>query len=183
MIDNKIIYKALISIITIFLLCYTAIAENIYFAGQKPPQKDIPPEAPLCYKLQVSSLEEQLGNLKAKYGNGLSYYNILKDDYNESRVLEVTIPTETKTADDNTLSYRYLAHYFESAAECNEYQQKHLEERYKEFYSYDTFSNPVKPPKAVLKLIAKNQAVAVGVYWMAVLFQDYLQNMKLPIYT
>ena len=39
----------------------------IYFAAELPPTENIPPEAPLCYKFQVASPDEQLKKLKKKY--------------------------------------------------------------------------------------------------------------------
>lgn len=39
----------------------------IYYAAELPPTENIPPEAPLCYKFQVASPDEQLKKLKKKY--------------------------------------------------------------------------------------------------------------------
>lgn len=74
---------------------------SIYFAAENPPVENVPPEAPLCYKFKVSSIEEQLNKLKNKYP-GLYDYKVTIAS-NESKVLEA----KRKDENGNIISYFY----------------------------------------------------------------------------
>lgn len=45
----------------------TVPAVSLYFAADAPPASNAPAEAPLCYKFQIASLDEQRAKLKSKY--------------------------------------------------------------------------------------------------------------------
>ena len=90
----------------------------IYFAAETPPTADsIPPEAPLCYRFNVKTLEEQLNKLKKKYGDSLFGFN-MEPLNNGTR----SLTAERKGEQGEILTYRY----YESSEMCMEYQKSHL---------------------------------------------------------
>jgi clan AA aspartic protease (TIGR02281 family) len=88
----------------------------IYFAAERAPTSDIPPEAPLCYKFMVSGLEEQLQKLKKKYP-GL-YHSKIQGRKDGSKTLVVKRKDET----GEEVDYFYST----NPSACNAYQQKRL---------------------------------------------------------
>jgi clan AA aspartic protease (TIGR02281 family) len=84
----------------------------IYFAAELPPTENIPPEAPLCYKFEVASPDEQLQKLKKKYPTLYGYKISINKDGSKNLV--------AKRNDDagNTVNYFYST----SPTECNKYQ-------------------------------------------------------------
>lgn len=88
----------------------------IYFAAELPPTENIPPEAPLCYKFQVASPDEQLKKLKKKYPD-LYGYKITKNS-------DGTHTLVAKRKDESGLEVAYF--YTTNPSLCNEYQAKKL---------------------------------------------------------
>lgn len=88
----------------------------IYFAADAPPTANAPSEAPLCYKFQVASLEEQLGKIKVKYPN--FYDEQLSNNADGSRSLIA------KRKDEQGKEIKYF--YSSSPTLCNQYQQQRL---------------------------------------------------------
>ncbi len=88
----------------------------IYFAADVPPTENAPSEAPLCYKFQVASLEEQLDKLKVKYPN-LHDEKIIKNADNSRSLI-------AKRNDESSKEINYF--YSSSPTICNQYQEKRL---------------------------------------------------------
>lgn len=88
----------------------------IYFAAELPPTENIPPEAPLCYKFQVSSPDEQLKKLKKKYPDLYGYKITNNGDGSKTLV--------AKRKDEAGLEVAYF--YTTNPRLCNEYQAKKL---------------------------------------------------------
>ena len=88
----------------------------IYFAAELPPTENIPPEAPLCYKFQVASPDEQLKKLKKKYPD-LYGYKITKNS-------DGTKTLVAKRQDESGSEIAYF--YTTNPGLCNEYQAKKL---------------------------------------------------------
>jgi len=91
--------------------------EYIYYASEKPPDDNIPPESPLCYKFQAN-LEEQLAKLKAKYGDTLYDEKIVKEDNHFHCILTA------KKKDETAKEIKYF--YSNDYAICHKYQQERL---------------------------------------------------------
>ncbi len=88
----------------------------IYFAAELPPTENIPPEAPLCYKFQVASPDEQLKKLKKKYPNLYDANLIINFDGSKNLV------AKRRDEGGNVVSYFYST----SPVECNKYQKNQL---------------------------------------------------------
>jgi hypothetical protein len=86
----------------------------IYFAADTPPTKNIPSESPLCYKFQVSNLEEQLKKLKKKYPN-LYDYEISKNKDGSKNLV-----AKRRDEAGNIVNYFYST----NPGECNKYQER-----------------------------------------------------------
>lgn len=89
----------------------------VYFAADAPPTDNAPSEAPLCYKFQIASLEEQLGKIKVKYPN-LYDEKILKSADGSRSLI-------AKRKDEQGKEVKYF--YSSSPRICNEYQQQRLQ--------------------------------------------------------
>jgi hypothetical protein len=99
----------------------TGSSGYIYFAAETSPTADsIPPEAPLCYRFNVMTLEEQLNKLKKKYGDFL--YGVSIEILNNGTR---SLTAERKGEQGEIVTYRY----FESSDMCMEYQRDHLGKR------------------------------------------------------
>lgn len=86
----------------------------IYFAAETPPtDTDIPAEAPLCYRFNVATLEDQLGRLKRKYGDALHSVQIRTT--RQSRMLNAQ-----RNGDQGEIINYY---YFEDPDSCMEFQR------------------------------------------------------------
>lgn len=88
----------------------------IYFAADKAPTEHPPPEAPLCYKFQVASPEEQLNKLKKKYPE-LYDYKITKNGDGSNNLV-------AKRRDESGGEVDYF--YSTNPGLCNEYQANKL---------------------------------------------------------
>jgi hypothetical protein len=88
----------------------------IYYASDAPPESNITPEAPLCYRFMVSGLEEQLQKLKAKYP-GL-YGEAIAVVPDGSR----TLIAKRLDMSRNEISY----FYFTNPVHCDEHQKRRL---------------------------------------------------------
>lgn len=84
----------------------------IYFAAELPPTENIPPEAPLCYKFQVPSPDEQLKKLKKKYPD--LYGHKITNNNDGSKTLVA------KRKDESGVEVDYF--YTTNPTLCNEYQ-------------------------------------------------------------
>lgn len=92
--------------------------EYVYYAADKPPEiASAPPEAPLCYKFRVLSLEAQLSKLEKKYGNSL--YDVkITTNVSGGRSLSA------KRKDDFGQEIQYA--YFDNAEACDKYQKDRI---------------------------------------------------------
>lgn len=98
----------------------TARKGLVYFAADTPPtDADSPPEAPLCYRFNAASLEEQQARLRRKYGDALA--NVEMVTTGGTRMLKA----DRRGDQGETIRYRY----FESASACMAYQQARFEHR------------------------------------------------------
>jgi serine/threonine protein kinase len=86
----------------------------IYYASDAPPESNIPPESPLCYRFMVSGLEEQLQKLKAKYPGLYNEAITLDPDGNQTLV--------AKRLDDSSNEITYF--YSTKPEACEEYQKQ-----------------------------------------------------------
>lgn len=86
----------------------------IYFAADNPTSTHASSEAPLCYKFQAVSLEDQLGKLKAKYPN--LYDDQIIDNPDGSR----SLGAKRKDNQGNEITYFYST----SPQKCNQYQEE-----------------------------------------------------------
>ncbi|MFZ1536213.1 MAG: retropepsin-like aspartic protease [Chromatiaceae bacterium] len=86
----------------------------IYFAADKAPTEHVPPEAPLCYKFQVSSPEEQLNKLKKKYPT-LYDFKISKNKDGSKNLV-----AKRKDEVGNVANYFYST----NPDECSKYQER-----------------------------------------------------------
>lgn len=109
-------FLSLIGAIGLIILPIRVKALEIYYAADKPPTDNIPAEAPLCYKFQVASLEEQLGKIKIKYTN-LYDEKIIKNNDGSRSLL-----AKRKTESSEEIQYFYS----DSPSICNEYQKKRI---------------------------------------------------------
>lgn len=129
-----------IKFIVIFIICLiggnTALSESlssIYFAADAPPSNNIPPEAPLCYKFEVQSIDEQLDKLKKKY-SGLYDYKIEKYDDGSKALF-----AKRNDSDGKVIEYFYST----SPVLCSNYQKhkfdyesnKDIDQKYKHDYA------------------------------------------------
>lgn len=91
----------------------------VYFAASTAPTgRDVPLEAPLCYRFGVAHLEEQLAKLTGKYGESLYGVQIAGDTGAR------TLTAERKGEQGETIAYRY----YEDPRACMDYQQTLLRE-------------------------------------------------------
>ena len=100
-------------IVTLFT-AFQVAAIDIYFAADQPPINNIPPEAPLCYKFNVSNLEEQIAKLKRKYGSAL-YDDYIRTNPDGSRYILA------KRTD--ALGNKVLLYYSDNPIQCSKFQQ------------------------------------------------------------
>ena len=81
----------------------TARTGSVYFAAETPPtDADSPPEAPLCYRFNVASLEEQQARLESKYGAALAGVEMVGTG--AARMLKA----ERTGEQGETIRYRYF---------------------------------------------------------------------------
>lgn len=91
-------------------------SEVIYFAAENAPTEGAPSEAPLCYKFQVASPDEQLKKLKKKYPD-LYGYKITKNNDGSKNLF-----AKRKDESGNIIDYFYTT----NPVLCNEYQANKL---------------------------------------------------------
>ena len=109
----------------------------LYFAAEKYPTKNIPPESPLCFKFYVENvqarLNEQLNRLKDKY-TSLFDYKIERKGTNH-----YVLQAKAREQNGNVIEFFYSS----DPVACNEYQ---LEKgKFKTQSASSTISNTLKP--------------------------------------
>jgi hypothetical protein len=112
-----------------------SISDNfiyVYYSAEKPPNENIPEEAPLCYKFKVNSIEEQLRKLKNKYKD-LYDYKIEETSYGDK-----ILTAKRDDTDGREVSYFYST----NPEDCT----NHSQSKYNIAQNFDVLTNKSSEP-------------------------------------